>query len=333
MTAPQKETALKILAADRPDPLEYFDKKAASIGAEVVYGDASEPSQIESMAEDADAVIVFRTSVTEAAIKRMKKCKLLLRQGIGVDLIDVSAATRAGIFVSNVPDYCVEEVSSHAMMLLLAAVRNLMDYHRVTTAKGWGFYGATRKVPALTEMKLGLVGVGKIGRAMARKALVFGLRVAAYDPYVHQDVFDWIGAERIRGIDELLRTCDIISLHAPLTPETKAMFGRREFELMKPGSYFINTARGGIVDLAALDDALGRSHIAAAGLDVFEDEPLDPDHPILKRDNLIATPHVAFYSERSLVRVITETIDEVVRVLEGRRPLNLVNPEVYSHLR
>lgn len=323
----------KVLAADRAKPLPIFDRKAAEAGAVMVYGGASTPAEIETLVDDVDAVIVFRVNVTEAAIARMRKCRLLLRQGIGFDLIDVPAATRAGIFVSNVPDYCIEEVANHAVTLMLACVRNLMDYHRIMTTKGWGLYNVSRKVPALREMTAGIVGLGKIGRSFARKARPFGLKLAGYDPYVHQDVFDSLGVERVRGLDELLGMADIVSVHAPLTPETKGMLGEREFGLMKRGSYFINTGRGKIVDLSALDRALASGHLAAAGLDVFEDEPLDPNHPILKRENLVATPHVAFYSERSVTRVVEEAIEEVARVLKGHRPLNLVNPEVYAHRR
>lgn len=321
----------KILAADRAQSLEVFDRKAAEIGAKVVYGGADRPEQIESLAEDVDAVIVFRTHVTSAAIARMKKCKIILRQGIGFDLVDVPAATKAGIFVSNIPDYCIEEVAAHAMTLMLASVRNLLDYHRVMTTKGWGFYNTSRKVPALADLKLGIVGLGKIGRALARQARAFGFKLAAYDPYVHDDVFAPLGVERVRRLEELLAQADIISLHTPLTPETNGMFGAREFGQMKRGAYFINTARGKIVDLSALDAALASGQLAAAGLDVFEDEPLAPAHPILKRENLVATPHVAFYSERSLRAVVIEAIEEVVRTLKGERPLNLVNPEVYAY--
>lgn len=322
---------LKILAADRAQPLAEFDERAAQIGAQVVYGGASKPEQIEPLAEDADAVIVFRTHVTPAAIARMKRCKIILRQGIGFDLVDVDAATRAGIYVSNVPDYCIEEVAAHAVTLMLATVRNLMDYHRAMTTKGWGLYNTSRKVPALEGLQVGIVGLGKIGRSMARKVKAFGCDVAAYDPYVHEDVFNWIGAERVRNLDELLQRCDVITLHTPLTAETRGMFGAREFAQMKKGAFFINTARGKIVDLNALDGALASGHLAAAGLDVFEDEPLDPKHPILARENVIATPHVAFYSERSIRLVVTEAIDEVVRTLKGERPRNLVNPEVFGH--
>lgn len=320
-----------ILAADRDSPLPYFDQKAAEIGAKMVYGGATTPEQIEDLTEDVDAVIVFRTFVNETAIKKAKRCKLLLRQGIGFDLIDVPAATRAGIYVSNIPDYCIEEVSDHAMTLLLATVRNLLDYHRVTTEKGWGYFNTTRNIPDLRTMQLGIVGLGKIGRALARKAQVFGVKLAGYDPYVHQDIFDWLGVERIRNLDDLLQTSDIITIHTPLTPETDGMFGEREFGLMKEGSFFINTARGKIVDLTALQKALESKRLAAAGLDVFEEEPMRADHPILQLKNLVATPHVAFYSETALREIVTKAIDEVVRTLRGERPLYLVNPDVYAH--
>lgn len=329
MTPPR----FKILAADRGKPFPYFDQKAAEADAVMIYGGATSSEQMDPLVGDADAVLVFRTQVTDVQIAKMNRCRLLLRQGIGFDLIDVPAATCAGIFVSNVPDYCIDEVADHAMTLLLAAVRNLLDYHRVMTSEGWGYWNTSRKVPTPSEMTLGIVGLGKIGRAFSRRAAAFGFTLQGYDPYVHQDVFDAFGVRRVRQLDDLLRTSDAVSVHTPLTPETGRMLGEREFALMKPGSYFVSTARGKIVDLPALDAALASGHIAAAGLDVFENEPLDPAHPILKRPNLIATPHVAFYSERSIRRVAEESIDEVLRVLRGERPLNLVNPEVYAHLR
>lgn len=319
-----------ILAADRAKPVKELDEAAAAIGARVVYGGAKKAEDVEPLAEEADAVIIFRTPISAAAIARMKRCKIIVRQGIGFDLVDVPAATARGIFVSNVPDYCIEEVASHAVMLLLASVRNLMDYHRVMTEKGWGFNNTSRTVPPLDEMELGIVGLGKIGRSAARKAAAFGMKIAAYDPYLHQDVFDSVGARRVRQLDELLGSADAISVHAPHTPETRGMFGAREFALMKRGAYFVNTARGKLVDLMALHDALKSGHLAAAALDVFESEPLDAAHPILKLPNIIATPHVAFYSERSARLVVEESIAEAVRALRGERPLNLVNPEAYS---
>ncbi len=327
---PSTAERFTILAADRARPLAAFDARAAEVGARVIYAGAERPEEIEPLVEDADAVIVFRTPVTAGAIARMRRCKIILRQGIGVDLVDVPAATRAGVFVSNVPDYCVEEVSDHAIALMLALVRNLWDYHRAMTEKGWGFYNLGRKVPPLDELTLGIVGLGKIGRAVARKARPFGLRLIGYDPYVHDDIFALAGVERLRHLEALLRGADLVTVHAPLTPETAGMFGAAQFAAMKPGAYFINTARGRIVDLAALGEALSRGPLAGAGLDVFEEEPLPATHPILGLPNLIATPHVAFYSERSIERVVSEAIEEVLRALRGERPLNLVNPDVYA---
>src|SRR5262249_12388950 len=161
-------------------------------------GGASRAEDIEGLAEEADAVIVFRTPVTAAAIARMRQCRILLRQGIGFDLIDVAAATRAGIFVSNVPDYCIDEVASHAMALLLGLLRNLSAYVRIMREKGWGFYHhGGRKLRPLSEMKLGVIGLGKIGRRFAQMARPFGFRIAAYDPYLHQDIFDQADVERV----------------------------------------------------------------------------------------------------------------------------------------
>lgn len=156
------------------------------------------------------------------------------------------------------------------------------------------------------------------------------MRIAAYDPHLGSDLFEPAGAERFRQLEGLLAASDAVTLHCPLTPETRGMFGREAFAAMRPGAYFVNTARGGIVRLDALREALESGRIAAAGLDVFEEEPMRPDHPILKSPNVIATPHVAFYSERSVRRVAAEAMEEVLRTLAGERPHNLVNPEVYA---
>lgn len=331
LSKPPSKSARIILAADRPRPLAEFDRRAAEIGAVVVYGGATRPEQVVEPAREADAVIVFRTPVSAEAIAGMTRCRIIVRQGIGFDLVDIEAATRAGIFVSNVPDYCVEEVASHAAALALASVRNLFAFHRVMVEKGFGTYKDSRAISALETMRVGIVGLGKIGRAFARRMKAFDCAIAAYDPYVAQDIFDAFGVERVRQLGELLAASDLISVHAPLTPETRRMFGAEQFAAMKPGAHFINTARGKIVDLTALDAALASGHLAAAALDVFESEPLDPAHPILKRANLIATTHVGYHSEDSVKRVVTSTIEEVLRALRGERPLNLVNPEAYAH--
>lgn len=323
-----------ILCADRKSPLPQFDAAAAGIGARMVYGGATTPEAIEPLVEDADIVIVFRTPVSAAAIARMKRCRAIIRQGIGFDIVDVEAATRAGIAVTNIPDYCVEEVASHAIALLISSIRNLPGYDHVVRAKGWGMYfDGGRKAPLMSRMRLGIVGLGKIGRAAARMAKGFGFQLAGYDPYVAADVFEMMGVEKVLQLDDLLATCDAITIHAPLTPETRGMISARELGLMKKGSYLVNTARGKIVDLTALHLALSDGRIAAAGLDVFEDEPFDANHPILELPNVIATPHVAFYSEVSIQRVVDEVMEEAIRVLRGQRPLNLVNPAVCERQR
>lgn len=331
--APDSPRPFRVVAADRGRPLEALDRAAASFGAVMVYGGATTPEAIEPLAEDADAMIVFRTPVSAAAISRMKRCRVIVRQGIGFDLVDVAAATDAGIFVSNVPDYCVEEVATHAVAMLLSIVRDLPGFDRTMREKGWGVWNSTRPVPALDEMRLGIVGFGKIGRSVARKAAAFGMRLVGYDPYVHDDVFEAFGVRRLRRLEELIAASDAITLHVPATAETRGMWGEREFAAMRSGSYLVNTARGKVVRQDALERALREGPLAAAALDVFESEPAILGNPLLALPNLLLSPHVAYYSDRSVRVVVRETMEEVGRALLGERPLNLVNPEVFARRR
>jgi D-3-phosphoglycerate dehydrogenase len=242
-----------------------------------------------------------------------------------VDNVDIDAATRAGIVVTKVTDYCIYEVSDHAMALLLAAVRKIPFSNAQVHAGTW-------KMPAVVPIKrlrgsvLGLVGFGRIPQLVAPKAKSFGLRVVAYDPFIPAAVFQQAGVESV-GFDELLALSDYVSVHSPLTPETKGLFGAETFRKMKPNAYLVNTARGPIVDEAALAAALDAKEIAGAALDVMTQEP-PGSSPLFGRDNVIVTPHTSFYSEEALVELQTKAAEEVVAVLGGKPPRNPVNPEV-----
>jgi D-3-phosphoglycerate dehydrogenase len=239
--------------------------------------------------------------------------------------VDIDAATQAGIVVTKVPDYCIDEVSDHTMALLLAAVRKIpLSNSQVHTG--------TWKMPAVVPIHrlrgsvLGLVGFGRIPQLVVPKAKAFGLRVIAYDPFVPAEVFQRADVESV-AFDELLKVSDYVSVHSPLTPETKGLFNAETFRAMKPTAYLVNTARGPIIDEAALAAALDAKQIAGAALDVMTHEP-PGSSPLFGRDNVIVTPHTSFYSEESLVDLQTKAAEEVVAVLSGKPPRNPVNPDV-----
>ena len=294
------------------------------VGAELQLAQEATPEGILRVAAGADALLVTYAKITAEMIRQMKKCRIISRFGIGVDNVDLAAATAAGIVVTKVPDYCIDEVSDHTMALLLAAARKIPLANAQVHAGTW-------KMPAVVPIHrlrggvLGLVGFGRIPQLVAPKAQPFGLRVVAYDPYVPAAVFSAAGVERVE-FSELLRVADYISVHSPLVPETRGLFNAAAFAQMKPTAYLINTARGPIIDEAALAAALDAGHLAGAALDVMAQEP-PPPSPLFGRANVIITPHTSFYSEESLVELQTKAAEEVVAVLSGQAPRNPVNPE------
>jgi D-3-phosphoglycerate dehydrogenase / 2-oxoglutarate reductase len=250
---------------------------------------------------------------------------VISRFGIGVDNVDIAMATSKGIVVTKVPDYCLDEVSDHAMALLLALIRKIPSSNTRTQSGKWEMK-AVVPIHRLRGTVLGLVAFGQIPQLVAPKAQAFGMQVITYDPYVSDDVLKRANVRRVE-LDELIRTSDYISLHCPLTPETKHLFSAEAFQKMKRSAYLVNTARGPVIDEAALAQALDQKLIAGAALDVMEKEPPGTS-PLFGRDNIIVTPHASFYSEESLVDLQTKAAEEVVRVLSGQAPRNPVNPEV-----
>ncbi len=308
--------------------LEPARRVLAQVGAELQLAEASDPGKVMELARKAEAVMVTYMPITAEFIGQLQRCRIIARFGIGVDNVDVVAATRAGIVVTNVPDYCVDEVSDHALAMLLALARRLLPADRMVRAGIWSVSALT-PIHRLQGRVLGLVGFGKIARALARKAQALGLEVLAYDPYLSPEAIEAYGA-RPASFDELLEHSDFISIHAPLTPETRHLFNEEAFDKIKPGAFLINTARGPIVDERALLRALESGRLAGAALDVLEQEPPPADAPLLRRKDVLITPHIAFYSEESLVELQTKAAEEVVRVLQGQAPRNPVNPEVLS---
>jgi D-3-phosphoglycerate dehydrogenase len=311
--------------------LDAAGRVLSAIGAELRLADGPTPDAILKVARSADAILVTYAKITSDIIQQLTRCRIISRFGIGVDNVDLAAATAKGIVVTKVPDYCIDEVSDHAMALLLASVRKIpFSDTRV--------HGGEWKMPSVVPIHrvrgttLGLVGFGRIPQLVAPKAQAFGIHVIASDPFVPKSAMDAAGVEQVT-FEQLVQRSDYISIHAPLTPETHHLFDAGVFGRMKPTAYLVNTARGPLVDESALVDALNAGRIAGAALDVVEQEPPSPGSPLLTCKNLILTPHTGFYSDESLVELQTKATEEVVRVLGGQLPRNPVNPEALKTAR
>jgi D-3-phosphoglycerate dehydrogenase len=291
-----------------------------------------------SLAKDADAVIIStRTPITRHVVEHLPHCKVIGSYGVGLDHIDLKAAADVGIVITHTPDYCTNEVADHAMALLLSLNRHVVQLDRDLRQGAWINNGpGTRNMlsgpmPPLRELTLGIIGLGRIGRKVAERARPFGLTLLAADPYIDRATATQYGAELVSQ-DELLQRADLITLHCPLTPETKGLINAAAFALMKPTAFLVNTARGPIVDLDAAIEALTSGAIAGAALDVVYPEPLPADSPLYQLPNVILTPHAAYYSERSVLRIRAETLDATLDVLRGRRPPTVANPSVLNRV-
>ncbi len=318
--------ALQIAVADSVFPnLDPARAVVSRIGGELQLASEPTPEAIMRIAKDADAVLVTYAKITADMIRQMTKCRIISRFGIGVDNVDIAEATKARIVVTKVPDYCIDEVSDHTMALLLAAVRKIPFINTQVHAGTWKMPNVV-PIHRLRGSVLGLVGFGRIPQLVAPKARAFGMKVIAYDPYVPKEVFAGAGVDSV-DFPVLLKTSDYVSIHSPLVPETKNLFNAETFKQMKRSAYVVNTARGPIIDEAALAAALDAGEIAGAALDVMVQEPPGASSPLFGRDNVIITPHTSFYSEESLVELQTKAAEEVVAVLSGKAPRNPVNPE------
>ena len=310
--------------ADYPD-LAQEQAILAAIGAELIREDAWSEDDLIRVTRGADVILNQFSRLTARVIDSLDRCKGIVRYGVGYDNVDVEAATRRGIVVCNVPDYGTDEVSDHAITLLLAVARKLIVLAEGAQRGVWSVEPA-KPVGRLRGRTLGIVGLGRIGSLTARKAQAFGIQIIAHDPYRPMHEF----AERNVGrasFDELLQTSDYISIHAPLSPETRHLIGERELGLMKPTAFLINTARGGLVDTLALARALQAGQIAGAALDVTETEPIQRDHPLLGLWNCLITPHAAWYSDESAAALQRLAGEEAARILLGepaRCPVNRV---------
>ncbi len=313
-----------VAVTDSPFPnLDPATQVLSEVNAELKLAKGTTPEDILAIAREADGLLVTYAKVSAPLIEQLTRCKIIARFGIGVDSVDIDAATRAGIIVTNVPEYCEDEVSDHAMALLLSLIRKIPFANKKTHAAVWSM-PAVVPIHRLRGSVLGLAGLGKIPRLVAAKAQAFGLQVQAYDPYVSPAAAAKLGVKLV-SLPELLGTSDYISVHAPLTPETDRMFNADAFRQMKPSALLVNTARGQLVDVEALVDALDQKLIAGAALDVLPQEPPPANSRLFGRDDVILTPHTSFYSEESLVELQTKAAQQVALVLSGKEPRYPVN--------
>jgi D-3-phosphoglycerate dehydrogenase len=296
------------------------------IGVEFVPMQCKTEDEIIDACRDADGIINQYAPITRRVIENLDRCKVISRYGVGVNTIDVDAATEKGIIVANVTDYCMDEVSDHAFALIIACARKVVKLNQEVKSGNWDF---KEGIPMfrLRGRIVGLVGLGKIPQTLARKVQAFGMRVVAYDPFVPQEVADDLNVKLVE-LNELCNVSDFISVHAPLVAATEGMISHDQFNHMKKEAFIINTARGPVIDEKALIEALQADKIAGAGLDVVKQEPIERDNPLLTMDNVILNPHVAWYSEESQEELKRKTAQNVADVLKGFYPTYLFNRDV-----
>lgn len=301
--------------------IEIEKQEMAGFDAEVEF--IRDREEFIKVAAKADAVITADSKIDRSIIENLVKCKIIVRQGIGFDNIDIKAATEKNIIVCNVPDYCTDEVSDHTIALILSLVRKVPVYSGLVKNGIWDIKSVS-PIRRLSTLVLGLAGFGKIAREVARKAKPFGFRIMAFDPYVSPQLAEEYGVDLV-NFEDLIKESDIISIHVPLSKETLHLFDKTKFNLMKPTAYIVNTGRGPLINEKDLYEALKNNRLAGAALDVLEQEPPQKDNPLLTLENVIVTPHAAFYSEESYMDLRRKAVQEVKRVLSNQPPLNQVN--------
>ncbi|MCX7144032.1 MAG: C-terminal binding protein [Proteobacteria bacterium] len=278
---------------------------------------------------DADALVVTSSPISRRVLSALEDLKVVVRTGVGYDVIDIPAATELGVVAVNIPDVWVREVANHTMALLLAWNRKIITLDRNVHAGNWGAGIPGEWTGSVYGETVGIVGLGNIGSAFARRVAAFEASIIAHDPYVGDAHFKALGVERV-SLETLAERADYVSVHTPLNAETRHLINEAFLRRMKPTAMLINTARGPVVDEQALAQALMEKRLACAALDVWEHEPVAGDNPLLRMDNVIATPHAAFFSSSAVARVPRRCGEEVARALTGQQPLNVVNLELYA---
>jgi D-3-phosphoglycerate dehydrogenase / 2-oxoglutarate reductase len=320
---------LKVVITDHRFPdVEQERLAVEASGGKLVVPQTTDEQQLADACRDADGVITARAAITKGVIAAMERCRIIVRYGIGVDTIDIAAATGHGIMVANVPDYCIDEVSDHALTLLLMLSRQMISAISLAKEDRW----AMAKMPPLHRLRgqtCGLFGCGKIGSLLAGKVSQLGMRVIIHDPYLSESRCREMGAEPV-SLDGLLAGADFISLHAPLNDQTHHIFGEKAFAKMKDTASIINTARGGLIDESALLAALDSGKLFGAGLDVVESETaVTPVRSALvNHPKVVVTAHTAWLSQEARATLQARAIAQVLACLKGETPYGLVNREV-----
>ncbi|MDK3159934.1 C-terminal binding protein [Kamptonema cortianum] len=294
-----------------------------SAGHELVTAQCKTEEEVIAAGADCDALLVQWAPVKAQAAAALKKCRVIVRYGIGVDNLDLPALKAAGIAACNVPDYCIDEVADHTVSLALALARQLPQTHARTLGGQWKITPPSA-VPAFRQMTFATAGFGRIARAALERVKGFGFTLAAYDPYVDSESFARSGVKKLE-LEELFSMADILSLHLPLTNDTRHLVNETRLGRMKKHAVVVNTARGPLIDTNALATALKAGVIGGAGLDVFEKEPLETDHPLRECPNVLMTSHTAWYSEASVPELQKKAAEEILRGLNGEPLKNRVN--------
>lgn len=303
--------------------LAEFESELGQAGLELQVAPSSDEATLKRLAALATAMIVVYAKITEPIIAAAASggCRLISRCGIGFDNIDIEAATRHGVQVTYVPDYCLDEVADHTIALLLAFARGIMP--AAISIRNGGWHASGMEVHRINGRRLALLGAGRIGRRVATRARALGLNVSAYDPYIKD--WDDDGVKLVSSAEEAVAEADFVSLHAPLTPENHHLVNQELIEKMNRAPVLINTARGGLVDLQAVTSALEGGSLSGVALDVFETEPLPAEHPLRTHPKALITPHMAYYSIESESELKRRAAEEVVRAMRGEPPRCPVN--------
>ena len=301
---------------------EYFKSKSVDIDV------ANGKDDLINKIKDADGLLFCFEDINEDVLRSGKNLKAAQRYGIGVDNIDIKVATELGIVVSNIPDYCIDEVSDHALSMILAINRMIVPDSKMVKLGKWSDVKKGNRVYRLKDATLGVIGFGRIGRRLAYKAKALGLNVIAYDPYINEKVYDGVN---ILPFDEVISSSDVLSLHVPLTEETNHLISNKELEKMKKDVILINVSRGGLIDEAALSEYLNNGKVRGVGLDVMEDHNPSSSNPLFKHENVIVTPHTAFFSQESSEELQIRSCKQLYDVLSGKIPEFLINPDVLDH--
>lgn len=308
--------------------IEEEKEELGRIGAELILAQIRDEEDLIRVCKEADGLINQYAILNRNVLGHLPRCKVIARYGVGVDSIDLKAATELGIIIANVPDYCIDEVASHAVAMLLTLIRKTALFDRKVKSSQWDFRQGT-PIYRIQGKTLGLIGCGKIGFEVGKRMSAFGVKVITFDPYLEK-VSEGIELE---DFDTVLKESDFVSIHCPLNDSTRYLIGDEAFKKMEKKPIIINTSRGPIVDEKALIQALEQGLISGAGLDVLEKEPPDDQNPLLKKENVIFSPHVGFYSEESISELKRRTAKNVADVLRGKRPASVVNREVLGKTR